>query len=338
MLLVLLAAFAADPAPYRPPAVPTPMPADVLPSPYEGQLVVPAVDVPARVALQSDLRFDLRGLAAAAPVSDAVSRQLAADPRWRVVEWDGARVAYQRVPDGKEWTVPLRGYHVSPTEVWRTALVLRPWAPSSVWATSPLVGRAGASAPLLRLTPFSFVGRPDWRAAAWEWGDPGAVLSVFEAGASVLAGELPHTSAALTSVPEFVGRVAAQAAEITTKGFAASLLPGRKAPSGQPTATIGSPAAGELDVRAWLRTPGPGVTWARVLGGDLEAWEEAAVAAGTREILGHGGDAKQLFYLQGRFPVPAGAAFSGTVEFWHAPDGGGEVTRLAAMPVTVPAR
>ena len=102
--------------------------------------------------------------------------------------------------------------------------------------------------------------------------------------------------------------------------------------------TLTSPAAGEVEVRAWLHTPDPGTTWARFLDTELKPWEEDAFAAGTREILGASRDAKQLFYLQGRFPVPAGQGLSGTVEFWHHPDDGGAVTRIAAFPITLPER
>ena len=144
--LVAAAALAIAPPPYRPPAVPAPAPAGAVPSPYEARLSVPAVDVETRVVLQSKLATQLPGLVAAATATDALALQLAADPRWRVVDWDGGRVAYARVAAGDDWTVPLRGYHVSPEGVWRTAIVLRPWAATSVWVTSRLVARSTAAA------------------------------------------------------------------------------------------------------------------------------------------------------------------------------------------------
>ncbi|MFZ5475398.1 MAG: hypothetical protein ACOZNI_01375 [Myxococcota bacterium] len=340
MRLLFLALLALAQDTYRPPVVPTPLPAEVVPSPYETQLQVPAVDVPSRVAMVTKINGpDVRGLAQAAAAPKALALQLAADPRWRVVDWDGGRVAYQRVADGKEWTVPLRGYHASAQEVWRAAIVLRPWAPTSVWATSPVVGRAPASSTTLSVSELKYVGNPDWRAAAWEWGDPGATLQVFEAGPRATVSALPRTSEVLGTLPNLMGRIAAEAATIEASGFSSNLLPGRAAKSGEPTVTLASPAPGELDVRAWLHVPGPGVTWARVLDGELlQPWEEAAVAAGTREVLGSSKDPKHLFYLQGRFPVPAGPAFSGTVEFWHQLDGAAAPARIAAFPVTIPAR
>jgi hypothetical protein len=336
MFLVLAALLAA--APYRPPAVPTPEAAGAGPSPYESQLQVPAVDVATRVVLQSKIVADVPGLASGAAAHHALERQLAADPRWRVVDWQGGRVAYQRVADGKEWTVPLRGYHASADGVWRTAVVLSPWGPGSVWVTSPLVGRAPASSGSIGISQINYEGNPDWRAVAWEWGDPGATLEVFEAGPRAMIAQFPHTNDALSAVPYLVGRIASGAAEVQKVGFAPSLIPPALVRTGEPSLSVSSPAPGELDLRAWVHTPGPGVTWARALDTDLRVWEEQAFAAGTREILGSGKDPRQLFYLQGRFPVPAGPAFSGTVELWHQPDGGGEVVRLAAVPVTLPAR
>ena len=340
LLFLALVALAKDPAlpPYRPPVVPTPQPVEAVPSPYEGQLVVPAVDVATRVVLKNTIRYDVQGLAAGAGAAQALERQLAADPRWRVVDWDGGRVAYLRVADAKEWTVPLRGYHKTTEGVWRTAIVLEPWSPTSVWVTSPLVGHAAAAAPAIGIAQINYEGDPAWRAVAWEWGDPGTALEVFEAGPRATVDTMPHTNDALGNVPSLMARVGSAAAEIDAKGFAAALLPGRAGRSGEPTMTLASPASGELEVRAWLHTPGPGVTWGRVLDTQLQPWEEEAVAAGTREILGASSDPKQLFYLQGRFPVPAGPAMSGTVEFWHQPDGGGEVRRIAAFPITVPGR
>jgi hypothetical protein len=297
------------------------------------------VDVPARVAVTTSVRgVDVRGLAAAAGTAAALEKQLAADPRWRVVDQDGGRVAYQRVADGKEWTVPLRGYHATATAVWRTAVVLKPTSPTSVWATSPLVTHVPASGAALSVSEISYVGNADWRAVAWEWGDPGAMLQVFEAGPREAVDQLPRTSAALGSVPGLLLRVAQAAAAIDANGFAAELLPGRAGKTGEPTVTLSSPGGGELEVRAWLHTPSPGVTWARVLDTDLVPWEEAALATGTREILGSSKDPAQLFYLQGRFPVPAGPGFSGTVEFWHAADGDGAPARIAAFPIDIPAR
>jgi hypothetical protein len=132
--------------------------------------------------------------------------------------------------------------------------------------------------------------------------------------------------------------VADSAADIRAHGFTAAMMPGRQVKTGEPTVAVTSPGPGELDVRGWVHTPGPGVAWVRVLDTDLVAWEGAAVATGTREILGASDNPKQLFYFQGRFPVPSGAAFSGTVEVWHQADGGGPPTRLAAAPATIPAR
>lgn len=334
---IFLLALALAQDSYRPPPVPDPAPAEAAPSPYEAALTNPAVDVATRVVLQSKVAADLPGLAAGASAADALARQLAADPRWRVVDWEGGRVAYQRVADGKDWTVPLRGYHTSADGVWRTAVVLQPWGPTSVWVTSALVGRAPASATSVAISRINYESNPDWRAVAWEWGDPGATLEVYEAGPKATVETLPHSNDALAVVPSLMMRVADAAEEIRSKGFSAAMLPNRQVKTGEPSATLRSPGPGELELRAWVHTPGPGVTWARFLDTDLVVWEEAAVATGTREILGTSDNPRQLFYMQGRFPVPPGPAFSGTVEIWSRPDDG-NVTRLAAFPLTIPER
>lgn len=60
---------------------------------------MPAVDVTSRVAMVTKVQgIDVRGLGSGATAATALARQLAVDPRCRVVDWDRGRVAYLRVP------------------------------------------------------------------------------------------------------------------------------------------------------------------------------------------------------------------------------------------------
>jgi hypothetical protein len=115
------------------------------------------------------------------------------------------------------------------------------------------------------------------------------------------------------------------------------VLPTGEPKTGEPQAAVAG-AGRMLDVSARVRPSGPGVVWARVLDGQLRPWEEAAVAAGTRERIGWSTDPKQLWWMQGAFPVPAGASFSGTLEIWFQPDAGGAPEHLLASPIKVPKR
>ena len=105
-----------------------------------------------------------------------------------------------------------------------------------------------------------------------------------------------------------------------------------------PTVEVNAVERGVLETRARVNPEAPGWTWVRFLDGDLNAWEEEAVAAGTRERVGWSKDPTQRFYLEGTFPVPRGRKFSGTLEVWFQGDDGSAPRRLDAMPVTVPKR
>ena len=88
---------------------------------------------------------------------------------------------------------------------------------------------------------------------------------------------------------------------------------------------------------ARISAPEAGVAWVRILNHRLKPWEADAVAVGTRERIGWSTDPKVQFYMQGRFPIAPGPAFSGTVEIWHSA-GEAKPVRLLASPITVPAR
>lgn len=350
--LVLGVAFAAAPK-FQPPVLPDPVDPGAAASPYERPEDASALDGQvggldltslSRSIVTFTLTADMSALAAIdAAGEEALLRQVAADPRWRLVQWGGALVAFRRVKAEDSWTTTLRGYHKSADGTWRAALRFSPYTQEMPWATSPLVGRAKASAPSIDAKAFRYPGKAGWQGTALSWEGPEVALEVFEAGAS---DELPHTAEMLGTVPSYVASVSARRADVAAKGFTVAGMPAKEPAFGEPSVAVISPGPGELEVRARVHLDNPGVTWVRVLDDKLAPWEDRAVAAGTRELIGWSSDAEVLFYLQGRFPVPAGAAFSGTIEVWHQPIASirepskpvGAPVRLGAFPVKVPAR
>jgi len=76
----------------------------------------------------------------------------------------------------------------------------------------------------------------------------------------------------------------------------------------------------------------------RIVDEDLNPWEEAAVATSTLEVVGWSTDERDLFHMQGRFPVPPGKGFSGSAEVWFRPFDGGEARRIGGFLAKVPSR
>lgn len=347
------AAAATTKAPPPPPAVPNAVDPGQARSPYEA-LLEPSL---AGSSAQLDLTTLKRTITKFTLTSDvspltkitaaekpAVIHQFAVDPRWRLVQWDGAIVAFRRAKDAVgEWTAPTRGYHASEAGVWRGAVRFTPWKADVPWVKSELIGRAPASSGSIEAKAFSFSPHPGWKATALSWSGPEVSLEVFEASAS---DDLENTSLMLSIVPGYVTSILTDIDVVRTRGYTVGMLPAQEPQRGEPKMAISSPSAGELEIRARLHLAGPGITWIRVLDANLKPWEELAVGAGTREILGWSERSDELFYMQGRFPVPAGLPFSGTAEVWFQkttdgvtfrPDATPPV-RLGAFPVTIPKR
>ena len=116
------------------------------------------------------------------------------------------------------------------------------------------------------------------------------------------------------------------------------MLPKGEPARAMPELLLASPGPGLLEVWGRVNPGEPGTTWLRLLDPALAAWEEAAVGAGTAEVIGWSADPRQQFYFQSVFPVPAGDRFSGTAELWFRPDASGPPTRLAAFIVDIPSR
>ena len=234
--------------------------------------------------------------------------------------------------DGKRWAVTLRGYHETESTAWRAALRFSEWKNGAPWHNSPLVSVAEHTDPKIKLAVFTLEQRPDLQAVAMSWRGPAITYELYEAAREV---ELVQASAQLAALPSFI--TLASIPGVERKGYVQPAMPKDGVQSGEPTFEITSAPGGQLDLHGWMTVPGRGVTWARILDTELMPWEEAAVATGTREIIGWSDNPETLFYMQGRFPVQPGEHMSATVEIWHQPDGG-EPSRVGAFPVTVPDR
>jgi len=344
MICGLLTTLAlASEVPFTAPSLPTPSDPGQDPSPYESRLTGVGVQ-------GTEGTFDLEGLAyvktrftitadlstlelVTAGKRDLFMRHIAADPRWRLVTRDGALVAFQRQADGERWTVPLRGYHETDTSAWRAALRFTAWKPGAPWRDSPLISEARATDTQIKLAVFSLDQRKDLQAVAMRWSGSHVSYELFEADRDV--SDLPRTVASLTNLPGFL--TLATVSSVDRIGYSKPAMAQGGVQTGEPSFALTAAGTGELDLHGWVHVPGRGITWARILDTTLTPWEEAAVATGTREVVGWSDDPAALFYLQGRFPVPPGPQMSATVEIWHQPDGG-EPLRVGAFPLNVPER
>jgi len=257
-----------------------------------------------------------------------VELALAADPRWRVGVWDGAVVAFQRSRSGSDWTVPRPGYHVDPTGVWRTGVRFSAWAPSSEWAEPKLLTYTQANVNRLALRAFELLSGPakGLEATALTVAGPSASVDLFEATRDP---SRPHTAEALATVPMLLDEL--PHAEITQSVWD----PGRDQPSHLDVRSAGNDL---LEVQARVHADEPGWTWVRVLDAHGRAWEEKAVATGTRELIWGDRSDRRESWLQSQFPVPNGRGFDGTAEVWQEPLAGGRPVQLASYPVRIPTR
>lgn len=334
MLVALAAVLTAAAPKVALPPPPSAVDAGPRPSPYaDPALSVPLVGPSSQLdietlatleteyALQADLSVLGRVTAANTP---SILAQLAKDPRWRVSESDGAVVVVPRTGDPKAgWHTPYDGYVKSGSGAWRVAIRFGKRPPTSPWATSTVVARAKAKDPVAKIKGFQPRALPGMTAAALVWEGELCALEVFEASKD---DDLSHLTNALSEIPAMLQRM------VDYPTFV--VLPQGEPKTGEPSATV-TVSGRTVDVSARVHPPGPGVVWARVLDTNLQPWEDAAVAAGTRERIGWSEDPKQLFWMQGAFPVPAGGPVSGTLEVWFQADEGGAPTRLLASPIKV---
>ena len=266
---------------------------------------------------------------------EAVLAYAAADPRWRVTEEDGTLIALRRVQDANGWMVPRTGYHTGKDATWRVGLRFGAWDGASPWTQSADVSRVGPRDTTIRLKAFvvGMSGTYGQRASALSVDGDHLAFDVYELAKD---DDRSHTVKALTGIVDEVGVVLATADYITAQGASAMPLPEGE-PADEQRLILRARGAGLLDLRARVNAGTPGWTWVRLLA-EGGPWEEAAVGAGTRERVGYSALSHEGFWMQGDFAVPPGDAFAAVAEVWHLPDGGGPVRKIAAFPVSVPAR
>lgn len=253
--------------------------------------------------------------------------KLAADPRWRVGVLDGAVVAFQRERDPGGWTVTRHGFHAEPASVWRTAVRFTPWSPQSDWADD-IVARYDAATSPLRMRSFTLqdgqgAGLPS---TAVTIDGECVALDLFEATRDP---GRPHTIDAMSELPSYLDALA------TGQWWYPREEPARDVTTHVHVAYAGD---GILEVRGRANPGTPGWTWLRILDNEGQAWQELAVATGTREFVGGSTRPDEQFYFQSQFGVASGDRFSGTAEVWFKPEGVSAPQRIASYPVLVPAR
>ena len=296
-----------------------------------------ALDLKSLVRSQLDytLSLDTTALAGLDEAGrDVLLAQLAADPGWRVHEQGDVLVAARRTPDGAGgWTLPADGYHREAEETWRVLLRFGAWGPEHPWSSGARITRVAAGAPEATLEGFlpPAVVYEGQVVTALALEAPHVQLEVYEHGPEDAR---PRTAAALSEVPALVGNVALMADRIARNGHERMVLPPDEPAQVPPDLSLGRPAPGILEWRARVASDEPGWAWLR-LSRDGAPWEDLAMAAGTREAIGHGGTG--TFYLQGRVELPPGPAFEAEAEVWFLPRRG-DARILLSRPVMVPAR
>ncbi len=257
-----------------------------------------------------------------------VQLALAADPRWRVGVWDGAVVAFQRSKTEQGWTVPRHGFHDDDGGVWRTGVRFSAWAVASEWNGHEALTRTDSATRRLALRAFSLLRGPaaGLEATALTVSGPTVAMDLFEATSDRTR---PRTSEALSTLPMLLDRL--HDASIAT----AVWDPGK---ADAQRLDVRAAGPGLLEISARVQTVTPGWTWVRLLDAAGRAWEEPAVAAGTRELTWGDSTADRRTFLHSQLPVPSGPGFRGTAEVWQAPLDGGRPVQLATYKVAVPAR
>lgn len=327
-------------------AEPVPPSADVLrqPSPFivRGPALVGSMQTLDITSMQRTTRFfemtlDDLGLGALTTAElTALRRMLAADPGWRLAGSPGQLVATARGRQGAAWITSASGYLDQAGTLSRLTVRFGPWPAADPWATSALVARASASTRKVKLSPITLQEAP-WAgrvATALSVEGAGIGFDIFDAAPT---DDRSFTTESWLQVADLLNQVRVGADLIVERGTDGMLLP-----AGEPGAAGGlvlrSPGPGLLELQARANPGAEGWTWLRLMTGG-RAWEEAGVAAGTREVLGYSGNPAQGFYMEAVFPVPAGAATPATAELWFLPlDGAGTPRRLSAVELVIPAR
>jgi len=262
---------------------------------------------------------------------------VAADPRWKLVERDGAMVAYQRFSRGKEFHGSLTGFQRGPNEIWMVALRFSEFT-SGDWASSKQVTVVSATQNSLSVPTFYLPADPwkNWSATSMTVQGPDLFFDIFEARKG---NGRKRTADALSLTLSYIAGVTVEYGRAQKEGYHAWYMPRREpGKDGDRSVNVSTMGRGTLDVSARVNPGREGWTWVRLLDDQLNPWEEAATAVGTREQVGWSDKPEHSFLLQGSFPVPGGSKFSGTAEVWFQPAAGGEPERLLAAPVQVPKR
>ena len=289
-----------------------------------------------RAVLIYELQLPDLGLAGFdAPRVAAARQTLAADPRWRLSGAPGQLSATPRLAAGAAWRAGPDGWQDDGRSAWRAAIRFGALRPDDPWATSPLVVRATPSTTKVRLQAAALQDAP-WtgrKATAFVVEGSGVSVDVFEAG---LGDERVATQSALANIAEILQVCDATWDMVRDDGVAGMLLP--EGEPGAPGLKILTPAPRQMELQARANPGEEGWTWLRLVAGG-RAWEEAAVAAGTREVIGASPRPEQGFWMQSTFAVPSGAPFQATAELWFLPlSGAGTPRRIATYEVTVPGR
>ncbi len=229
---------------------------------------------------------------------NVVFGNLAADPSWRLCEYDNAIVAFER----EHGAVDRDGF------VGHTRVLFRftAWDRELPWAGGAPIARVPADHATITAPVF---GDPARVAIAYEGLD--LTLEVLDTG------DFERARGAL-----------AAASAMTTE------LLGERAPPppGAEGLAVTRTNRG-IDIRGWIDPGQPGWTWLRLVRNDGTVLHEDAVAIATREALGFG----QPSYLQAEVPLPPGPGFKGRAEAWIRPAMGDDV-KVGEWAVTVPRR
>jgi hypothetical protein len=259
----------------------------------------------------------------------ALLRHLEADPRWRVTEEEGIRVALRRREVAGLWTVPADGLHRLDDGAWRADLRSAVWPSSSQWMKGSLVQELVPGGPSGDLSAVA-IASGEWRglfATALRAEGAGVGLDLFEVSTGA---SRAYTVGALSELNLEISNILAGYDFVEAEGFVSFAMP-PGAPAKQASLTLQSTAAG-VALRATVPTTTAGWTWARIVHRGAP-WQEVLVAQGTRERLGYTADGADFFLMQSVFPavdLPSGGL---VVEVWHLVDGATRPVRLQTVQV-----
>jgi hypothetical protein len=256
---------------------------------------------------------------------------LAADARWRVTSRNGSVMAIRRAETAEGWTVDVDGVHESAQGAWHAALMLGGETRDSPWSSGSLVSHGDFGGEPIELVTAKLAKGP-WQghaASALFVSGPGVALRLFEAGADT---GREHTTGLIEALDEELARSIAVADMTIADGYAMMAMP--RGEPGKPHPLTLSEKGEDLEVRARLDPGAAGWTWVRLMVKG-KSWEEDAVAAGTRERIGHSAQGGAGFLLQGRFPRSANLKGSVVAEVWFLEDGAAQPRRLMTQEVEV---